>query len=359
MGRKTHILLLGPVTNVNFKLVGGATISFGYLVDYLEKSGENFTLINTHKYPIRIRPIRGAIHVLLRVLQHIWKTDVIFLNSSRGGTKNLMPLLYILARVFGKKLVFRPFGGNIKEYTASYSSWRRWIFERTVLKCDILFLQTEALMKHYEKYDVNTFQLPTSRNQPPEAMLRGKRPYQRRFIYLGFVREDKGMEALIAARQALGDDHTLHIYGIMVEKKYEEKFQSVDKDLYKGVLSKAEVLPTLREYDVLILPTYYGGEGYPGSIIEAYSLGLPVITTRWKSIPEIVRHGYSGRLIDIQSNEQLLEAMHFFNESNYGEYSSNARQYFQDRFSTDQVNGQVLYQIKALLDTGETALKTN
>ncbi|MEO1626915.1 MAG: glycosyltransferase family 4 protein, partial [Bacteroidota bacterium] len=135
--------------------------------------------------------------------------------------------------------------------------------------------------------------------------------------------------------------------------------QSVDKDLYKGVLSKAEVLPTLREYDVLILPTYYGGEGYPGSIIEAYSLGLPVITTRWKSIPEIVRHGYSGRLIDIQSNEQLLEAMQFFNESNYGEYSSNARQYFQDRFSTDQVNGQVLYQIKALLDTGETALKTN
>ncbi|HEY8362617.1 MAG TPA: glycosyltransferase, partial [Tissierellaceae bacterium] len=41
-------------------------------------------------------------------------------------------------------------------------------------------------------------------------------------------------------------------------------------------------------------PTYYEGEGFPGTIIDAFSAGVPVIATDWKYNKEIVAHGENG-----------------------------------------------------------------
>jgi glycosyltransferase involved in cell wall biosynthesis len=69
-----------------------------------------------------------------------------------------------------------------------------------------------------------------------------------------------------------------------------------------------KVQQTLSKYDVLLLPTFYAGEGYPGAIIEAYSCGIPVIATAWRSIPEIV-HKNSGILIPPHSSAALANAI--------------------------------------------------
>ncbi len=65
---------------------------------------------------------------------------------------------------------------------------------------------------------------------------------------------------------------------------------------------------TLSKYDEVLLPTYYPGEGYPGIIIEAYSVGIPVITTKWKSIPEIA-DDTCALFVEPRSAQALYEAM--------------------------------------------------
>jgi glycosyltransferase involved in cell wall biosynthesis len=47
----------------------------------------------------------------------------------------------------------------------------------------------------------------------------------------------------------------------------------------------------------LVLPTFHPEEGYPGVIAEGFAHGLPVITTRWLAIPEIVEEN-CGILIE-------------------------------------------------------------
>lgn len=344
--KKIHILLIGPVTNVEANLVGGATISFGYLVDYLKRNGDDYNVINTQRFPLGLSRVLNPFYVLLKVILYLFKTDVLFLNSSRGGTKFLAPVLFVLAKGFGKKFVFRPFGGDIKDYTAKYSSFQNWIFKSSVLKADIFFLQTKELIAYYAEYKANIIQLPTSREKPEDHLLRRNRPFQKRFIFIGFINEAKGIDQILAAADQLGDQFTIDIYGPIKQEKYHGSFEKSKH--YKGVLNKDEVLKTLQSYDVLILPTYYEGEGYPGVIIEAYSVGVPVISTDWKAIPEIIEDGSTGKVIAPKSSSKLVAAMTSFDKHNYSEYSKNARAYFLENFDSETVSGGVISEIKSL-----------
>jgi len=313
--------LIGPVTNVKENLIGGATISFGYLIDYLKANNESFTLVNTQSYPKGKIKILNPFLVLIKVLVNLFKTDVLFLNCS-------------------------------EEYTERFSEIQKWIFNKTTLKTDLLFLQTKKLMQFYQDKNIKTLQLPTSRDNPKE--LRADRGFEKRFIYLGFVNKSKGIDHLLEAAKQLEDDYVIHIYGPIREnyeaiegKTFQEKF-AAQKGIYQGVLEKEKVLETIRKYDVLVLPTFYQGEGYPGVIIEAYSLGLPVITTYWKAIPEIVESEKTGFLIKPQSTEALVDAMKFFNLNNYEDFSKSARSHFEKTFSTKRVAGNAIAAVKAL-----------
>ncbi|MFK7809338.1 MAG: glycosyltransferase family 4 protein [Saprospiraceae bacterium] len=348
MATKPKIILIGPVTNIPAGLIGGATISFGYLVDFLKSQNENFVLINTQRFPKGILRFLNPIHLFVKVLLHALSSDVVFLNSSRGGTKYVAPVLFFVAKAFRLKFVYRPFGGDIKDYTSDYGKLSKWIFRNTVLKADILFLQTRELMNFYAGLGTNTVQLPTSRAQAPTALSTKKKYFEKRFVYLGFVNTAKGIDQLLAAKKELGDEYTIHIYGPIKEAKYHEVFKH-SPDIYQGVLSKEKVLETICKYNVMVLPTYYEGEGYPGAIIESYSLGIPVVTTKWKAIPEIVQHEKTGLLIAPKSTEELVEAIRHFTPSNYFALSDNAKKCFDENFDTEVVTSIAIRKIKELL----------
>ena len=61
------------------------------------------------------------------------------------------------------------------------------------------------------------------------------------------------------------------------------------------------------EYDVLVLPTFWKGEGYPGVIIEAFSVGLPVVATNLPGISEMI-DSQSGILVPPHSASTLAKA---------------------------------------------------
>jgi len=328
-------------------LIGGATISFGYLIDYLDRSNKLFQVINTQYFSKGFKRVFNPFFVLGSVLFYAPSADVVFLNSSRGGTKYLVPILMLIANLFSLKFVFRPFGGDIKDYTAQYSIFWKWLFRKTTLKSDILFLQTKELMQYYANQNANTIQFPTSREMPTNDLIRAHRPYEKRFIYLGFINESKGIDQILESISSLDETYTIHIYGPIKEHKYHQLFAK-HPGVYQGVLPKEKVLKCLREYDVLLLPTCYEGEGYPGAIIEAYSVGLPVITTNWKAIPEIVKREETGLLIEPLSTTQLIAAIKYFDTCDYEKYSKNVRRYFEQNFSSDQVIGQAFKAIDDL-----------
>jgi glycosyltransferase involved in cell wall biosynthesis len=50
-------------------------------------------------------------------------------------------------------------------------------------------------------------------------------------------------------------------------------------------------------------------DNFPGSILEAFASGLPVISTRVGGIPYMVEDGVSGLLVQMNDHEALAEGV--------------------------------------------------
>jgi glycosyltransferase involved in cell wall biosynthesis len=77
---------------------------------------------------------------------------------------------------------------------------------------------------------------------------------------------------------------------------------------YAGFVSGAEKTRLLAESDGLCFPTYYHAEALPVVIVEALAAALPVVTTRWRGIPEILPPEHAA-FVPARSPEAIAERL--------------------------------------------------
>jgi glycosyltransferase involved in cell wall biosynthesis len=145
-----------------------------------------------------------------------------------------------------------------------------------------------------------------------------------RLVYVGHVKQEKGVLELMEAVRRLGGDVVLDIYGpILGDISFKDLI--LGHSSYCGPVDPAVVPQLLGRYDALVLPTYYAGEGYPGVILEAYAAGLPVISTNWQCIPEIVTED-SGILVPPRDVDALVDAIRTMRMENlYHQFGAGVR----------------------------------
>jgi len=69
---------------------------------------------------------------------------------------------------------------------------------------------------------------------------------------------------------------------------------------------RSDVLDVMSAFDVFTLTSRH--EGKPVSLMEAFAMGLPAVATRAGGIPEAIRDGYNGMLVDIDDVDGLVRA---------------------------------------------------
>lgn len=114
--------------------------------------------------------------------------------------------------------------------------------------------------------------------------------------------EEKGIEEAMAAVTEINREFgeivcLLHIYG-PVASEFQERFTSCLKlspeVFYMGVVSPEQSVSVIKNYYALLFPTRTFTEGMPGTIIDAFCAGVPVIARAWASCEEMVIDGETG-----------------------------------------------------------------
>lgn len=90
-----------------------------------------------------------------------------------------------------------------------------------------------------------------------------------------------------------------------------ENINKRNNALYKGIidLKDTENYKELAKYDVMLFPTYWSGEGFPGVMIDAYISGLPIIASDWNLNSDIVKDNITGWIIPVHDVNALAERM--------------------------------------------------
>ena len=182
---------------------------------------------------------------------------------------------------------------------------------------------------------------------PGELEQAGGDPQVVRVLYLAHCTREKGLfaaaQAVLAANQILAARQLpvrmkLFAAGGFVINEEKEEFDQLLKNPefnravnYLGFVSGAEKERVLREADLFCFPTRYIGENQPVNLIEAMAFGLPIVTTRWRSLPEMLPPNYPG-LVDSQSPEQITAALLRLIHERSGEV---ARENFLGRFTIE------------------------
>lgn len=70
-----------------------------------------------------------------------------------------------------------------------------------------------------------------------------------------------------------------------------------------------ESVETLKNYFALVFPTLFYTEGIPGTIIDAYAAGLPVISSKWESYDDVIEDNITGIGYKFGSDDALVETL--------------------------------------------------
>ena len=131
--------------------------------------------------------------------------------------------------------------------------------------------------------------------------------------YLGRLVNGKGLEDLFEAVKILKNQSlelgvwNLVIYGT---GPLEEKLKKMAKDLnivekieWRGFVSYGKVPQALSELDIFVYPSWH--EGFGRSIMEALAMEKAVIATKVGGIPDLIKDGDTGFLVEPHNSEAL------------------------------------------------------
>lgn len=241
--------------------------------------------------------------------------------GSGGSAPSCKLIRLVRCATLGRPVWILGLGGNMHEYIVSNSS-----------SLDIMGRTKAILAEGKKMVEVlrnaglkQTYYIPNFKNIEyiPEKVERNDNVV--RFVFFARVHRNKGCNEIFEAARILNDKglkdkFEVHFYGYKdadYQKDFERNLsQSENNVSYEGARDTTlhETYRELASYDAMLFPTYWGDEGFPATIVDAFIAGLPVIATEWKCNGELIEGGKNGFLIPIKSPTALAERMEWFIE---------------------------------------------
>ncbi len=324
---KVRVLLVGP----SLSILGGQAVQAQRLLKGLEGSDRvsvDFIPVNPAlpgvlgalqriKY---VRTVVTSVAYLIELLRRVPNCDVVHAFSASYSSYLLAPLpAMIIARVFSKVSVLNYRSGEASDHL---SRWRLTAVPSMRRFATAIIVPSQYLVEVFR-----TFGLPA--RAIPNFVPIERIPYRRREQLSPRFLSNRNLEELYNVACTVRAFHELHarwpeatltIAGDGSERARLEALVSslgisgavrfvgrVSNEMMDDLYANADVYLNSPNIDNM-----------PGSIIEAFAAGIPVVSSDAGGIPFIVRDGENGLLVPLNDHEALAKAaMRLFDEPGF------------------------------------------
>lgn len=286
----------------------GTTVSSRLLIRELERSTDCVPIVIDSR-PFRVPVMESALNALVvsfRMLLSLRKCDVATFHASVRGIRTFGYVADAFCRLFRKPLVLRVFGGGLIE-DAEHPNHRRAF--RHLFSRRLVLVQTKRLQRYVESAvpEARVQWFPTHRPSR-EFSMKDRRTDRSGLVFVSRISVAKGIDVLADAARQLPGDVAVDVYG-PVESDYRGMDDWPPNMTWHGPVEPESVATVLEGCLALILPTFYPGEGYPGVVLESFSVSTPAIVTDWLALSELVEDGRNGLVIPVRDSSALVSAI--------------------------------------------------
>lgn len=290
--------------------IDGQTIKTRLVSEVLTNLGnDSFDFYDTQK--MKKNPIKSFLLIFIKVL----KAKNIFIMPGKNGLRTIFPFIYFISIffIFSKKHIhYIVVGGWLATFLE-----KNKIIKSFLKKINGIYIESDLMKKMLNEQEINNVSVLYNFRKI-EFIKKEYNNHDFKIVFFSRITETKGIFDLIEAMKLIKDANIcLDFYGPL-DKSIEDKFISIVNTIpnisYKGVLRK-DMYETLSQYKVMVFPTYYEGEGFPGAVIDAYISGLPIVASKWKYNYEFVKENKTGLLFETRNIIDLKDKIEFLRDN--------------------------------------------
>ena len=307
------LAIIGNFGNSRKQVADGQTIKTQTVSDELinQLGKDNVVVYNTNGGLVNL--FKAPIVCLKAII--LAHNVIIF--PARRGVRVYAPLLAALSILFkNRRLHYSVIGGWLPVFISG-----RWILKRALLRFHNIYVETNTMKKALVEKGFNNVSIVQNCKKIEivdldKLAIDHHEPYQ--LCTFSRVNKEKGIADAVMAVQNVNNSanrivYCLDIYGMIdpAQKEWFEELQSSFPEYikYRGVVSFNKSVDVLKGYFALLFPTHYYTEGIPGTIIDSYAAGVPVISAKWQSFSDIIDDKKTGYGYQFDNNEELEEIL--------------------------------------------------
>ena len=270
-----------------------------------------------------VRKALFAVNVLSKMVSYrIWHgVKVMYYPPAIQNMASTLRDIFLLlpGRKLFPKVIFHFHAGGFRENYQRYPffirrllQWACFVPDVAIVKSD--YSKDEIVDLHPKKVFLVPNGLPDYargfdliRNNPTPILL-----------YVGALYETKGVFDLLETAGMLkqrGLSFKLRMVGEGDQQTLKRIFAYMDRLNIQaevelcGVLSGEAKWQVYAEADIFCFPSYFGAENLPLVLIEAMMFKLPIVSTTWRGIPDLVKDSLNGFLVPTRSPDLLAERL--------------------------------------------------
>jgi len=271
-----------------------------------------------------IRKLLHLLRIMLESAYTIWRQRIDVIIYPPGAEtvpllRDIATLLWI--RSFRRKVILVFHASGLSETVSRWSRPLRWLFGKAFYNCEAGV--QKSLLNPPDAAFVKAKSVYSMPNGLVDEFSKLGRPKQTNavpvILFVGLVRADKGIDTLLEAVVRLkheGKKFLVRIVGEFASSEYRRLVTRYVEE--KGIKDCVEFVgrkvgspkwEIYRDADIFCFPTYYPAESFGNVVAEAMMFELPVVSTRWRAIPEIVIEGDTGFLVEIKDATGTAERL--------------------------------------------------